>query len=290
MLLVGRHRSLVGVAVLVVVVCGVALVSVGTAEGGVETVEDSRVGDKNGAGGEAADLNPSVDPSVEPTAESGTIALAGTASSFDQEILMSRAPGLTVAAAPMRAAVRTYRPYFAGGGISGRLLTLDPAYNSFSTGLTNYGYGDVARTAYALDGFVGYRHTPIADVGATIEYGYARLAKPSGKDIAMRTHYRQVGLFLRPRLRGHDSVFDLGVRFDLGLAYLGTTVRNEEAIALVPYARAQLDVMVGGRSMGAHIYAGLGAAFGARADEGVAPPLGGLSVGVGLYRRFDSLR
>jgi hypothetical protein len=169
-----------------------------------------------------------------------------------------------------------------GGGVGARLPGAEDGYGQ---ALEAYGY-DVGRGfMMGAYGFAAYRGAPIADLGVSAEYTYMHNGHPSGKDIAMRTHTRQVGAYVRPRLAA-NRYLDFGVRLEAGYVFSSTVLRQQALAEASPYTRIQAELMVGGRYMGAHLHVGHIQVHQRDHFRPYAPPdLAGVQLGVGLYIR-----
>jgi hypothetical protein len=179
------------------------------------------------------------------------------------------------------------RMFYVGGGVSARVFGLDSISESYVNSLEAYGYDDTGRFMMGMYLYGGYRALPIVDIGLVGEYAYIQNGKPSDKTISMRTHAKQLGVFARPRITSIGSTLDLGVRGEVGVIHSSTTLRQESLTEMSPYARAELELMVGSDRMGAHLHVGYMRTF-SRDDfePNLAPALGGMSFGVGVYRRY----
>lgn len=191
----------------------------------------------------------------------------------------------TVAEAP--APVGGERMFYIGGGASARIPGIESIGESYVDTLDAYGYDNTGRLVMGIYVMGGYRALPIIDIGLVGEYAYIQHAQPADKEISMRTHARQLGAFVRPRITRPGSVFDLGIRAEAGAIHSSTTLRQQSLTETSPYARAELELLVGEDRMGAHLRVGYMRTF-SRDDfePHLAPALGGLSFGIGVYRRY----
>jgi len=144
-----------------------------------------------------------------------------------------------------------------------------------------------ATVGYEMRLYGGYRIIPMLDLGIAADYWYRKEGEPRGETISMRTHSRQLGVFIRPHQRSPGGLLDLGARFEAGYVHSKTTLRGVSLEELSPYARLQLELVLGGGDLAGTLHVSYTLVGGQEDFEPYVPPkLGGIAFGVGMLRRF----
>jgi hypothetical protein len=176
--------------------------------------------------------------------------------------------------------------YQIGGGFQARITRFAAGGAAYAEELDDYGYDGASPVAPGMFLFAAYRGAPLADVGVQVDYAYSSHGHPGGAEIAMRTHMRQLGVYARPRVRLHRRV-DLGLRLEAGVIHTDTILRQQSLRVVTPYTRAQGELLIEGESIGMSLQVGYMRAFAGRVYEPyLAPPTGGPSFAIGVYRRL----
>jgi hypothetical protein len=177
-------------------------------------------------------------------------------------------------------------PGFIGAELTLHVPIMDSTNERTYGHLDGYGY-DAAPVTGAVAIYGGYAVLPMVELGAACEYWSSSSGMAPGSADEMLTVARELGLFVRGKIRHPRRTMEMAARFEAGVLDSRTELRRESLHHRAGYLRSRIEYVLGPEWLRGSVQFSYTAVFGAAADAGyLVPALGGVSLGLGMVHRF----